>query len=250
MSAPATSSTTAAMASPASAEQATPARRDRGKDELDLLNELIERNARRWCRGTLVQRILEPGDWILLGRLGTSLCRVVLGHSVISVEREAHQLRTPTQVLSRRLTFSTAVVLGADGVRRARPGQRSRSVLARRSPNRRRPRRRTRVVPPGTDLDALADRVRYTGSPEHKDMPTFAGHPRPRSDASICPREHNDIEMVTGWLRSAMRAGSTGGPWEDSPAPTSPAQASTNARWLDRWPQGRRLPAICAAPIG
>ncbi|WP_420445840.1 hypothetical protein [Candidatus Poriferisodalis sp.] len=29
------------------------------------------------------------------------------------------------------------------------------------------------------------------------------------------PRDLNDIEMVTGWLRSAMRAGSTGGPWED-----------------------------------
>ena len=84
-----------------------------------------------------------------------------------------------------------------------------------RSPNRRRPRRRTRVVPPGTDLDALAERARYTGSPEHKDMPTFAGGPRPRGDASICPREHNDAELVTGWLPSAMRAGSTGGPWED-----------------------------------
>ena len=84
-----------------------------------------------------------------------------------------------------------------------------------RSPNRQRPRQRTRIVPPGTDLDALADRVRYVGSPEHKDMPTFAGHPRPRSDVSICPRKHNDAEVVTDWLRSAVRAGSTGGPWED-----------------------------------
>lgn len=69
-------------------------------------------------------------------------------------------------------------------------------------------------VPLGADLDALADRAHYTGSPEHKDTPTFAGPPRPRSDASICPRDANDVQLVTGWLRAAIRAGSTGAPWE------------------------------------
>lgn len=66
----------------------------------------------------------------------------------------------------------------------------------------------------GTDLDAVAARASYGGSPEHKDMVTSAGMPRPRGDASICPREYNDMELVTGWLRSAIRAGSTGEPWE------------------------------------
>ena len=83
-----------------------------------------------------------------------------------------------------------------------------------RSPNRRRPRRREKSVPTNADLDALAARVKYVGSPEHKDVFTFAGPPRPRGDASICPREHNDMQLVTGWLRSAIRAGSTDGPWE------------------------------------
>ena len=75
--------------------------------------------------------------------------------------------------------------------------------------------RRERSVPPGTDLDTLAARATYVGSPEHKDAPSFAGPPRPRGDASICPREYkDDTELVTGWLRAAIRDGSTGAPWE------------------------------------
>ena len=51
-------------------------------------------------------------------------------------------------------------------------------------------------------------------SPEHKDVVTSAGPPRPRGDASLCPREVNDVTTVTGWLRAAIRSGSTGAPWE------------------------------------
>ena len=40
------------------------------------------------------------------------------------------------------------------------------------------------------------------------------GVPRPRGDASICPREYNELRLATGWLRSAIRDGSTGGLWE------------------------------------
>ena len=40
------------------------------------------------------------------------------------------------------------------------------------------------------------------------------GVPRRRGDASICPREYNELQLATGWLRSAIRDGSTGGPWE------------------------------------
>jgi len=83
-----------------------------------------------------------------------------------------------------------------------------------RSPKRHRPRKRVRSVPAGTDLSSLAARASYCGSPEHKDMLTSAGMPRPRGDASICPRDYNDMQTATIWLRSAIRAGSTGAPWE------------------------------------
>lgn len=83
-----------------------------------------------------------------------------------------------------------------------------------RSPRRRRPRRRERFVPPDIDLAELAARVKYVGSPEHKDAVTSVGVPRRRGDASICPREYNELQLATGWLRSAIRDGSTGGPWE------------------------------------
>ena len=69
-------------------------------------------------------------------------------------------------------------------------------------------------MPPGTDLAAIAARVKYVGSPEHKDAVTQLGVPRPRGDASICPREHNDFQLATSWLRSAIRGGSTSGLWE------------------------------------
>ena len=48
-----------------------------------------------------------------------------------------------------------------------------------RAPGRRRPRTREIGPPPEqADLDALADRARYIGSPEHKDTASFAGPPR------------------------------------------------------------------------
>ena len=83
-----------------------------------------------------------------------------------------------------------------------------------RPPRRKRPRRRTINIPPDTDLEDLAARVVYEGSPEHKDIPSFAGQPRLRADASCCPREITDREMVSEWLRSAIRRGAKGAPWE------------------------------------
>ena len=84
-----------------------------------------------------------------------------------------------------------------------------------RTPRQRRPRKRVTVVPVGVDLEALASRVRYAGSPEHKDSPSFAGSPRPRPDASLCPRElATEQQQVTKWLRTAIRSGWTGAPWE------------------------------------
>ena len=73
------------------------------------------------------------------------------------------------------------------------------------------------MIPPGTDVNLadIAERATYVGSPEHKDMPSFAGRPRPRSDATICDRQlTRNIDLVVQWLRTAIRRGATGGYWE------------------------------------
>ncbi|MEK7401437.1 MAG: hypothetical protein AABZ80_03645 [Gemmatimonadota bacterium] len=85
-----------------------------------------------------------------------------------------------------------------------------------RRPTRHRPQVGAFSAPPATIVLAdVAERARYVGSPEHKDTPSFAGQPRPRADAAICPRELFDRqEDVTGWLKGAIRKGAVGGPWE------------------------------------
>ena len=62
---------------------------------------------------------------------------------------------------------------------------------------------------PEPDRLLLAERISYVGSPEHKDAPSFAGHPpRPRPDASICDRSLADRrECITEWLQRAVRLG-------------------------------------------
>lgn len=84
-----------------------------------------------------------------------------------------------------------------------------------RSPRRRRPRRRSVAAPVPVDLASLAARATYVGSPEHKDLPSFAGPPRLRRDASCCPRDLvADGERLGEWLRTAIRLGAVGEPWE------------------------------------
>lgn len=83
-----------------------------------------------------------------------------------------------------------------------------------RAPRRKRPAKRTLYVPPDTDLNDLCEKVRYVGSPEHKDVPSFAGPPRLRADASCCPRDLADLKTLVGWLRTAVKRGATGAPWE------------------------------------
>ena len=83
-----------------------------------------------------------------------------------------------------------------------------------RAPQRKRPRKRVICVPSDVDLYSLAERATYVGSPEHKDVPSFAGQPRLRADASCCPREIADRKLVKGWLRTAIRRGATGAPRE------------------------------------
>ena len=85
-----------------------------------------------------------------------------------------------------------------------------------RAARRYRPRVREIHAPLGRDdLDRLARRVRYVGSREHKDVVSFAGQPGLRADASCCPRDlAADPQPLHGWLRTAIRAGATGAPWE------------------------------------
>lgn len=76
-----------------------------------------------------------------------------------------------------------------------------------RAPRRKRPRKDDRFAPgPATDLDALAGKVSYIVSTEHKDYMTSAGPGNLRRDASACPRGL-DFEEVLGWLRAAVREG-------------------------------------------
>ena len=84
-----------------------------------------------------------------------------------------------------------------------------------RAPKRRRPPKREMRPSQDADLNSLADLVEYEGSPEHKDIPSFAGPPQLRGDASCCPREISNAETVTVWLRDAIRLGAVGGPWEN-----------------------------------
>lgn len=86
-----------------------------------------------------------------------------------------------------------------------------------RAPQRHRPApRRISPPPPGTDLAGVAAKASYVGSPEHKDAPTFAGQPKPRSDASICDRALSTRQdEITEWVREAIRLGATGGRWEN-----------------------------------
>ena len=87
-------------------------------------------------------------------------------------------------------------------------------------PHHRRSNPKNRMVgpaPAGTNLQDVAEQARYTGSPYHKDVPSFAGRvPRPRPDASICPRELAWRQaQVNDWLREAIRRGWFSGSWRN-----------------------------------
>lgn len=70
------------------------------------------------------------------------------------------------------------------------------------------PKRIGEIVPPPDVLAEMARAVRYVGSLEHKSGPSFAGHPAPRADATICDPSFADRQdMLTEWLRSAILSG-------------------------------------------
>jgi len=65
------------------------------------------------------------------------------------------------------------------------------------------------------ELHELSGIVKYVGSPEHKDAPSFVGMPKARADASICDRVlgQNQV-LVQKWLRTAVANGWVGELWE------------------------------------
>ena len=74
-------------------------------------------------------------------------------------------------------------------------------------------------TPPQDRLNAVAERAFYLGSQEHKNHPSFAGAPglrlRPEADATPCdPCFADQQEMLTSWLREAIRAGQVSALWE------------------------------------
>lgn len=81
-----------------------------------------------------------------------------------------------------------------------------------RSPKRHRPRKRVIIPPPqGLDPSTAAASAKYVGSPEHKDVFSFAGNPKPRADATICDRSFvNRLGEINHWLQDAIRNGNTG----------------------------------------
>lgn len=77
-----------------------------------------------------------------------------------------------------------------------------------RAPRRKRPLQRRLIEDSAADWPTMLKPVSYVGSPEHKDTPSFAGHPRPRADASICSRSlARDQLTVNQWLQTAVQAG-------------------------------------------
>jgi hypothetical protein len=88
-----------------------------------------------------------------------------------------------------------------------------------RSPQRRRTNPKHLFIgdpPSATDLNAVAEKVRYIGSVYHKDIPSFAGPVRrPRPDASICPRHLAFRQAdIQSWLKGALLAGHFNSLWE------------------------------------
>ncbi len=71
--------------------------------------------------------------------------------------------------------------------------------------------------PPGTNIAIVAKSASYAGSVNHKDLPSFAGSPpRPRPDASICPRHlAHKLPMIQQWLADGLNRGHFSGVWDN-----------------------------------
>ena len=68
--------------------------------------------------------------------------------------------------------------------------------------------------PEGTDLQAVAAKAKYVGSPDHKRQLSHAGPPKPRADASKCDPNVGSQRQLTEWLREAIERGTVSELWE------------------------------------
>jgi hypothetical protein len=64
-------------------------------------------------------------------------------------------------------------------------------------------------------LAAAAETASYVGSPEHKGQHTWLGQPKLRSDATPCPSNLHDRDLLTSWLKAAILAGRVSDQWSD-----------------------------------
>ncbi len=71
--------------------------------------------------------------------------------------------------------------------------------------------------PAGMKNAIVAEKAIYAGSINHKDLPSFAGSPpRPRPDASICPRYLAQKQpIIQQWLADGISRGHFSGVWDD-----------------------------------
>ena len=77
---------------------------------------------------------------------------------------------------------------------------------------RNRPRvRRVLSPPPETDLEAVANKCRYIGSPYHRTIRVGRTSPKNRPGKTPCPADlQRDQSRVEEWLRDAIRRGNFG----------------------------------------
>src|SRR4051794_12496262 len=73
-------------------------------------------------------------------------------------------------------------------------------------------------APTGVVLAEVAAVVRYIPYAAHKAHYSLGVAPRPRSDATPCPKEIT-AEQAQTWLREAIAVGDVGGSWEGKPYP-------------------------------
>src|SRR5437660_1201864 len=84
-----------------------------------------------------------------------------------------------------------------------------------RAPRRKRPMRRAlAAVPTGVNIEEAGSKAAYVGSAEHKSLPSFAGAPKLRADASKCDPSLAEAATLTDWLRDAFLKAQFGAPWE------------------------------------
>lgn len=114
------------------------------------------------------------------------------------------------------------------------------------TPSRKRPRPQTLAADPDIrELEEWAKSASYIGSPEHKTYPSFAGRPKLRSDATPCPPEINDAEVIGTWLRAAILKGNVSAYRDQGTFPRY-----VWARLQQRWFEGRLVNAVSGAYKG